>query len=185
MHKKDINNSSQNILSPTMEDYLEAIFNLAKEKGAVRVRDIANRLGVKMPAVSNMLKTLGKRGLIKYEKYEYLELTGKGSDIGGYIHERHQILRRFLTDVLKVDFDQADEDAYRMGHAVSPPTLERFVDFMIFMKHCSPGSNDCLEHFGQYRDHGQSKDKGLKQRVEKFAHGNNAQIKETGMGRER
>ena len=185
MHKKDINNTSQNILTPTMEDYLEAIFNLAKEKGAVRVRDIAKRLGVKMPAVSNMLKTLRKRGLIKYEKYEYLELTGKGSKVGRHIAQRHEILRRFLTDVLKVDFDQADEDAYRMGHAVSPPTLERFVDFMIFVKNCSPGRNDWLEHFGQYREHGQPKDKSLKQRVEKVAHENNVQIKETGMGRER
>lgn len=118
MHKKDINNSSQNILTPTMEDYLEAIFNLAKEKGAVRVRDIAKRLGVKMPAVS-------------------------------------------------------------------APTLERFVDFMIFIKDCSPGRNDWLERFDQYREHEQPKDKGLRQRLKKSAHENNVQIKETGMGRER
>jgi len=72
-----------------MENYLEAIFNLAKEKRVVRVRDIAKRLGVKMPTVSNMLKTLSDKGLIDYEKYEYLELTGKGSGIGSDIDQRH------------------------------------------------------------------------------------------------
>jgi DtxR family Mn-dependent transcriptional regulator len=42
-------------LTPAMEDYLEAIFNLGKEKRVVRVKDIAKRLGVKMPTVTNML----------------------------------------------------------------------------------------------------------------------------------
>ena len=61
-----------------MEDYLEAIFTLSEEKRIVRVKDIAQRLGVKMPTVTNMLKTLGQQGFIDYEKYEYLELTKKG-----------------------------------------------------------------------------------------------------------
>ena len=65
-------------LTPAMENYLEAIFNLGKEKRVVRVKDIAKRLGVKMPTVTNMLKTLSGRGLIEYEKYEYLELTKNG-----------------------------------------------------------------------------------------------------------
>jgi len=43
---------AKNPLTPTMEDYLEAIFNLAKEKRVVRVRDIAKKLGVKMPTVT-------------------------------------------------------------------------------------------------------------------------------------
>ena len=121
-----------------MENYLEAIFNLAKEKRVVRVRDIAKRLGVKMPTVSNMLKTLSDKGLIDYEKYEYLELTGKGSGVGSDIDQRHQILRGSLTDILEIDFDQADEDACKMGRAVSDLTFEGFVGFMLFVKDC-PG----------------------------------------------
>jgi DtxR family Mn-dependent transcriptional regulator len=41
-----------------MEDYLEAIFNLDREKRGVRVRDIAKRLGVRMPTVTSMLTQL-------------------------------------------------------------------------------------------------------------------------------
>ena len=65
-----MSNISTNPITPTMEDYLEAIFNLSKEKGAIRVRDIARKLDVKMPTVTNMLKTLSEGGLIDYEKYE-------------------------------------------------------------------------------------------------------------------
>ncbi|HDH87849.1 MAG TPA: metal-dependent transcriptional regulator, partial [Desulfobacteraceae bacterium] len=133
MNNQDVDNISKNPLTATVEDYLEAIYNLAKEKRAVRVRDIAKRLDVKMPTVSNMLKTLSEKGMIDYEKYEYLELTEKGSNVGREIDRRHQILRRFLTNILKIDYNKADEDACKMEHAVSPATLEAFVDFMEFI----------------------------------------------------
>jgi len=173
----DINNTSKNLLTPTMEDYLEAIYNLGKEKRTIRVRDIAKKLGVKMPTVTDMLKTLRKKGLIDYEKYEHLELTEKGSDAGSEIDQRHQILRRFLTDILKIDFDQADEDACKMEHAVSPTTLDAFVDFMEFIANCPRGGANWLEYFNKYRVHGQAKDKCL-ERMKLFANEYNAKIKE-------
>jgi DtxR family Mn-dependent transcriptional regulator len=159
---KDINNITKHYITPTMEDYLEAIYNLVKEKRVVRVRDIAKKLGVKMPTVTNMLKTLSDKGMIDYEKYEYLELTGKGSDVGSDIDQRHQILRKFLTDILKIDFDQADEDACRMEHAVSPTTLERLLDFMEFIETRPMAGAGWIEYFDEYREHGQTKDKRSK-----------------------
>ena len=53
------------------------------------MKDIASKLDAKMPTVTNMLKTLSERGLIDYEKYEYLELTKKGSNVGQEIDHRH------------------------------------------------------------------------------------------------
>ena len=90
MPKNETKDTYQKPLTPTMEDYLEAIYNLGNEKRVVRVKDIAKRLEVKMPTVTNMLKSLSKEGLIDYEKYEYLELTDKGVDVGKEIHRRHQ-----------------------------------------------------------------------------------------------
>ncbi len=51
-------------LTSAMEDYLEAIYHLEQERRIARVRDIANRLSVKMSSVSSALKTLDARGLI-------------------------------------------------------------------------------------------------------------------------
>ena len=68
-------------LTPTMEDYLEAIFDLEKSKKFVRVKDIAKRMNVKMPTVTSMLKTLGGKNLVNYRKYEYVELTADGTGI--------------------------------------------------------------------------------------------------------
>lgn len=164
-------------LTPTMQDYLEAIYNLSQEKRAVRVKDIAKRLGVKMPTVTSMLKTLSEKGMIDHEKYEYLELTGKGSDIGSEIDQRHQTLKTFLTDILQVDRDQADEDACKMEHAVSSATLGRIMEFMEFIENCPRSGNEWLELFNEYRKHGRSKDRCL-ERMRKFAREYDDKIKD-------
>jgi len=182
MNNKQAGGISTDKLTPTMEDYLEAIYNLSQEKKVVRVKDIAKRLGVKMPTVTSMLKTLGEKGMIDHEKYEYLELTGKGSDIGSEIDQRHQTLKTFLTDILKIDHDQADKDACKMEHAVSPATLESIVEFMAFIENCPRGGNDWLELFNEYRKHGAPRDKCL-ERMKRFAHEYDAKIKD--MERER
>ena len=41
-----------------MEDYLEAIWNLQNKKGYVKAKDIAERLEVSRPSVSEMIKKL-------------------------------------------------------------------------------------------------------------------------------
>ena len=141
-------------LTPVMEDYLEAIFDLDQEKKVVRVKDIARRLDVKMPTVTSMLKTLSKRGLVHYEKYEYVELTREGAAVGREMRRRHGILYRFLTDILKIDFQVADEEACKMEHTLGEPTLASLTDFMAFVQECPRAGESWLKRFEEYRVHG-------------------------------
>ncbi|MBW1802851.1 MAG: metal-dependent transcriptional regulator [Deltaproteobacteria bacterium] len=153
-NKSVINELTQKPLTPAMEDYLEAIYSLGKEKRAVRVKDIARRLGVKMPTVTNMLKTLSDREYIDYQKYEYIDLTGEGADVGREIHRRHRVLRGFLTDILNINLVTADEEACKMEHAISTETLERFVEFMAFVQSCPRTGANWLDRFEEYRVRG-------------------------------
>ena len=141
-------------LTSTMEDYLEAIFLLSKKKGAIRVKNIALKLGVKMPTVTNMLKTLGERGFVDYEKHEYLELTEKGRAVGEDIDRRHNIIKGFLTEILKIDSSMADEEACMMEHGMSQETLDRLTQFMAFVQSCPRAGANWLEHFEEYCRHG-------------------------------
>lgn len=141
-------------LSSTMEDYLEAIFNLEKSKKAVRVRDIAKEMLVKLPTVTSMMGTLAQRGLINHEKYEYVELTKKGRRIAKGVYRRHVILRDFLIDILNIDEETAEEDACKMEHAVSPVTLKRVVKFMEFVENCPDGGSEWLQEFDEYQQPG-------------------------------
>lgn len=141
-------------LTSVMEDYLEAIFDLDKEKKVVRVRDIASKLDVKMPTVSSMLKTLSGRGLVNYEKYEYVELTAKGNKVGREIHHRHEVLYRFLTDILNVPPKTADDEACKMEHALGAATLERLTNFMAFIQQCPRAGQSWLKQFNAYQETG-------------------------------
>jgi len=151
-----------------MEDYLEAIYDLDREKKVVRVKDIAKRLDVKMPTVTSMLKTLSKRGLVNYEKYEYVELTPEGSSIGYEMRRRHGLLFRFLTDILKIDQKVADEEACKIEHTLSESTLASLTDFMAFIQECPRAGESWLQNFEEYRVHGYKPEK-CKMRSDSFA----------------
>ncbi len=176
MPNKKANNISQKPLTPAMEDYLEAIFNLGKEKRAVRVKDIAKKLGVKMPTVTNMLKTLSERGFIDYEKYEYIELTRRGHRVGKEINRRHYVLRGFLTSILKINPMKADEEACKMEHGVSSSTLNRFVELMEFIQCCPRAGSTWLENFDEYRLQGRDPEK-CTDRMKEFSNGFKGRIK--------
>lgn len=154
MTSTDKSDKSEKPLTPVMEDYLEAIFDLDKKKRVVRVKDIAKKMNVKMPTVSSMLKTLNDRGMINYEKYEYVEMTKNGANVGKEMRRRHEVLNKFLTEILKIDRKVADEEACKMEHALSPETLDSLTDFMAFIQACPRTGQSWLDYFEEFRRDG-------------------------------
>ena len=154
-------------LTSTMEDYLELIFNLGKKSKVVRVRDIARGMDVKTPSVTSMLSTLSQKGMIDHEKYEYVELTEKGSEVAQEIARRHAIMLDFLTNILGIEPKVANEDACKMEHAVSSATLEKLLQFIQFMQVCPRIGPDWLQYFNEYCKGGSSKDECL-ERMKEF-----------------
>ncbi|TES84328.1 metal-dependent transcriptional regulator [Candidatus Aerophobetes bacterium] len=117
-------------ITPTMQDYLEAIGQLGSEEQVVRVKNIARQMNVKMPSVTEALKTLARDGLIRHEKYGYVQLTQKGENIAEEIYSRHQTLFKFLNEILRIDPRTADEDACRMEHTISSTALKKLIEFI-------------------------------------------------------
>ena len=141
-------------LTPTMEDYLEAIYSISQGKRVVRVKNIAKEVGVKMPTVTNMLKSLSQKGFIDYEKREFLELTPKGRKVGKEIKRRHQIIQDFLTDILKIDSVVADEEACKIEHGMSTETLDRLTQFIDFTQASTGTDPNWLKSFDDYCSEG-------------------------------
>ncbi len=117
-------------ITPTMEDYLEVIGQLGKKDEVVRVKNIARQLNVKMPSVTEALKTLAKDGLIRHEKYGYVELTQRGGRIAEEIYSRHQTLFKFLNQILGIDARAAEEDACKMEHTISSTARKKLIEFI-------------------------------------------------------
>lgn len=67
--------------TPSMEDYIEQIYNLIEEKGYARVSDIAEGLSVHPSSVTKMVQKLDRDEYLVYEKYRGLVLTPKGKKL--------------------------------------------------------------------------------------------------------
>ena len=134
----------------SMEDYLEAVAMLRSRGKAVRVKEISQALGVKMPSVTAALRKLSEEGLVEHERYGRVKLTPAGDRTARNVFHRHEVLRRFLTDVLDMDPTTAREDACRMEHSVSPATLERFSKFLSFVEACPEDMPPWLGNYQHY-----------------------------------
>jgi DtxR family Mn-dependent transcriptional regulator len=139
-------------LTPAMEDYLEAIYCIGQGKKVVRVKNIASRIGVTMPTVTSMLKSLNQKGFVDYEKREYLELTPEGERVGREINRRHQVLLSFLIEILGVDPEVADGEACRIEHGIGARTMDRLVRFINFIETCPRTGPDWIKAFAECRD---------------------------------
>jgi len=118
-------------LSSSLENYLEEILVLTKEKKVVRVRDIAARLGVAMSSVDGALHRLADENLVRHERYEFVELTEKGIALARKIFDRHKLLTHLLHDILGVDAETAEKDACAIEHHVSQKTIQSIIDFSL------------------------------------------------------
>lgn len=93
----EIQSYTNNLLTSSMEDYLEMIYRGYLTDGFIRLNKLANLLNVKDSSASKMVQKLGKLNLINYEKYGVITLTPKGIEIGRFLLYRHNILERFLS----------------------------------------------------------------------------------------
>jgi DtxR family transcriptional regulator, Mn-dependent transcriptional regulator len=138
----------------SMEDYLETISSLKEEGKPVTVTAISKVMGVKKPSVNWALTKLSVTGLVLHEKYGNVELTAKGAKIASDVLQRHEILRRFLVDILNVEPDTANNDACRMEHVLSRDSLSRLEKFIDFVLSCPRGDPEWLKGFNYYVEHG-------------------------------
>jgi DtxR family Mn-dependent transcriptional regulator len=137
-------------ISPSLEDYLEAILHIVRERGAARAKDVSLRLDVKGSSVTGALHALVEKRLIKHAPYDIITLTPKGEELALGIASRHRALKDLFVKVLGVDEAEAEAASCAMEHSVSPQILERFTRFVEFVAGC-PGSGaglaECFRHY--------------------------------------
>lgn len=117
-------------LSPSLENYLKMILQLQQNGHAVRITDLAEKLSNAKSSVNQAVGTLKKQGLVRHERYGPLELTNRGEAVAMNIVKRHDMLMKFMIEVLGVDPVVADNDACLMEHAVSTATMEKLSAYM-------------------------------------------------------
>ncbi len=114
----------------TEENYLKALYTLSLHTEEVQVKDIAAQLQIRMPTVTSMVKKLGDKKLVKYEKYKAIELTEKGRKQALYILRKHRLTELFLSQVMNLGWEEVHDIAEQIEHIESELFFNR-IDEML------------------------------------------------------
>lgn len=134
--------------TPSMEDYLEKIYQLIDKKGYARATDIAEVLEVNPSSVTKMIQKLDKEEYVIYEKYRGLVLTDKGELISKKLVNRHNILENFLQIIGLQDKSRIYKDVEGIEHHLSPESIKAITLLVKFLEE----NEDILKKLNAYRN---------------------------------
>ncbi len=112
---------------------MRGIYEITKEKGFARIRDIANNLNVKPSSAVEMVRKLDQLQLVQYEKYGGVILTTRGREMAEVIEKRHETFKKFL-EIISVPKNIALKDAHVLEHRLHPRTILQFSKFVDFIE---------------------------------------------------
>ena len=115
-------------LSPSVEDYLKAIFALTRRDDTASTSALADSLGVQPSSVTGMIKRLAEEGFLEHVPYRGVHLAPPGRREALRILRRHRILETYLSERLGFTWDDVHEEAERLEHAASDALIEAMAD---------------------------------------------------------
>ena len=137
--------------SSTVDRYLETIYYIESEEGAVRPSRISGWLSLSAPTVSEALRRLERDGWIEIHENRSVTLTREGHQVASAIVRHHRVLERWLTDVLGFDWAAADIEAERIASAISDEVIAR-IDVSMGSPVTCPHGNAIPGRDPGYRD---------------------------------
>lgn len=137
----------KNVLTPSLEDYLEMICRTLHKHGHIRARELAEELNVKPSSVSKMLAKLSELKFIDYEKYGVIRLTEQGEQVGTYLLWRHDVIHHFFGLLAPSQSDEAFVETELAEHMLSRETVKTMELFLSFLSE----NPDIRQQFLSYR----------------------------------
>ena len=118
------------------ENYLKAILSISlNEDGKVSTNSISREIGTSAASVSDMLKKLQDKKLIKYEKYKGVELSKKGKLKAINILRKHRLWETFLVNNLGFNWGEVHDVAEQLEHIKSSELIDRLDAYLSFPKY--------------------------------------------------
>jgi DtxR family transcriptional regulator, Mn-dependent transcriptional regulator len=112
-----------------VEDYLEAIYELQEEGERVVQARISRRLGVTRASVSEQVARLQKMRLVE-NNARAITLTPHGFAVAEDAVRKHRLAERFLTDVLKMPWHLAHQEANRFQSGITAEIEGRMLSVL-------------------------------------------------------
>ncbi len=126
--------------SASVQDYLGAIYDLGGTGHPVIGARLAKHMHVSPPAVTEALRRMAGAGYLRLGPGKEISLTRRGRALAEVMARRHRLLERWLTDILKLNWTEAHEEAHRLEHALSPRVEERLAAILGMPSTCPHGN---------------------------------------------
>ena len=121
------------------EEYLQSLFWLKEAGLLMSAANLARAMQLSAPTVHEMVGRLERDGYIERDKDKTIKFTSDGMGHAERIVSRHRLIERFLTDILKVPWDEVHEQAESLEHGMSPALEERIRAAVGDAKNCPHG----------------------------------------------
>jgi DtxR family Mn-dependent transcriptional regulator len=121
------------------EEYLQILFWLQEAGLPMTGANVARAMQLSPPTVHEMVGRLERDGYVTRGEHKVIAFTADGALQAEGIVRRHRLIERFLTDVLKVPWDEVHEEAERLEHAMSPVLEQRMLAAIGDAKTCPHG----------------------------------------------
>jgi len=114
----------------SQQDYLKSLYLLGGADHPVPTRELAQKLGISSPSVSEMVTRLTSQGLVEHDRYRGQQLTREGRRIALELVRHHRLLEMFLVEVLGYSWDEVHDEAERLEHVISERMEQRIFELL-------------------------------------------------------
>ena len=126
--------------SATIEDYLQAVYNMIREGRTVIAARLTEKMGVAAPTVWATVQRMQRDGLVNLSAKKEITLSETGLEAAESIMRRHRLAECLLVDILGLEWHEAHEEAHRIEHTISPRVEGRILAVLNHPTTCPHGN---------------------------------------------
>jgi len=119
------------MLTLVEENYLKAILAISlNTDDKISTNSIADEIGTSAASVSDMLRKLQNKRLVRYEKYKGVTLSKIGAKKAINILRKHRLWETFLVKELEFNWGEVHEVAEQLEHIQSEELVDKLETFL-------------------------------------------------------
>ena len=126
-------------MTPNKEDYLKCIYEIGTQYEKISNKEIAARMQVSPPAVTEMVKRMISENLLIKDKTHGYLLTELGLQTVSDLFRKHRLIEVFLLKKLGYTTEEVHEEAEVLEHTVSDRFIDKLDQMLDTPKTCPHG----------------------------------------------